>query len=256
MSAITHKTAVVTGGAQRIGGAISQALADDGWSVAIHYHDSSDTAVALADTIKSEGGGATTIGADLRDPKAGAEIVAQATDALGPVGALINNASLFESELWHDVTEQSWNDHLAVNLRAPFFLSQAFAEAMPEGSGGSIVNIIDQRVWNLTPNFFSYTVSKSGLWTLTQTLALALAPHIRVNAVGPGPTLANKRQDEAAFKLQAESMPLRHGAEPRDIAEAVLYLLNARAVTGQMIAVDGGEHLGWAQPSLARTIHE
>lgn len=256
MSAIENKSILVTGGAQRIGGCISEMLARRGWRVAIHYFGSSDAAQALAEKISDAGMQASVIRGDLRDPEACASLVAMAQETVGPLGGLVNNASVFEPDLWDTTTVNSWNDHMSVNLRAPFLLSQAFAKALAPSSHGTIVNIIDQRVWNLRSDFLSYTVSKAGLWTLTQTLALALAPHIRVNAVGPGPTLANKRQSEADFLAQAASMPLGHGANPEDIADAVNYLLEARAVTGQMIAVDGGEHLGWAQADKGLTFDE
>ncbi len=249
MPTVDYKTALITGGSHRIGGHISEKLAAEGWAVAINYHDSSTQADELAQTIVKNGGRAVALAADLYDPDACINLVTAATKRLGPLGALVNNASIFEPDLWDSVTPKSWDAHLAVNLRAPFFLSQAFARAMPETSTGAIVNIIDQRVWNLKPDFMSYTVSKSGLLTLTKTLALALAPRIRVNAVGPGPTLPSKRQDEASFKAQNIATPLGHGAEPSDIADGVLYLLGARAVTGQMIAIDGGEHVG-KSPSL------
>ncbi len=244
MASVDTKTALVTGGSQRIGGCISETLAAQGWKVLIHYFGSAGEANALAEKITKAGGTATPVTADLRDPDACTELMSSAEHTFGPVGALINNASIFEPDLWDTVTVESWDAHISVNLRAPLLLSQAFARALPDSAQGAIVNIIDQRVWNLRSDFMSYTVSKAGLWTLTQTLAQALAPRIRVNAVGPGPTLPNKRQSAADFAAQTASMPLGHGADPIDIAQAVLYLLEARAVTGQMIAVDGGEHLG------------
>ena len=256
MSFVNHKSVLITGGSHRIGGHISERLAADGWAVGIHYHGSAARADELAQTINERGGTATTLTADLCDPDACLNLVSLATEALGPLGALINNASVFESETWDDVTTASWDTHLNVNLRAPFFLSQAFARAMPESSNGAIVNIIDQRVWNLTPEFMSYTISKSGLWALTRTLSMALAPRIRVNGIGPGPTLPSKRQTEEAFNRQTEATPLGHGGDPSDIADAVLYLLGARATTGQMIAVDGGEHLGWPRSTLVNTFDE
>ena len=256
MPPISLKTILITGGSHRIGGCISETLAASGWSVAIHYHGSSSQAETLAHSIGAGGGTAKTFAADLSDPDVGSQLIAQVTDAMGPLGAIVNNASIFEAELWDDVSVESWTSHLALNLGAPFFLSQAFALSLPAAETGAIVNIIDQRVWNLRPDFVSYTVSKSGLWTLTQTLALALAPRIRVNAVGPGPTLPSKRQNDSSFKRQAEGTLLGHGAQPSDIAQAVLYLLDAPAVTGQMIAVDDGEHLGWALPAEEQIVDE
>ena len=248
MPSVSLKTVLVTGGSHRIGGSLSETLAAEGWSVAIHYHGSATQAETVARSIGDKGGTAKTFAADLSKPETCRDLIARVTEDMGPLGALVNNASIFETETWDNVTIESWTAHNAVNLDAPFFLSQAFAKSLPTGETGAIINIIDQRVWNLKPDFVSYTVSKSGLWTLTQSLAMAMAPRIRVNAVGPGPTLPSKRQTEASFKQQAEGTLLGHGAQPSDIAQAVLYLLEASAVTGQMIAVDGGEHLGWAFP--------
>ena len=244
----SHKTILITGGARRIGRALSEALAADAWNVAIHYFGSSDDAETLAHTIQQYGCQVVTLCADLSNEDETRKLVASATDALGPLGALINNASIFEEEQWDDVTSDSWAQHLNVNLHAPFILSQDFARALPTESYGVITNIIDQRVFNLTPNFFSYTISKSGLWTMTQTLAMALAPRIRVNGVGPGPTLANERQTDETFMAQARATPLQRKVDVEDVVNAVKYLLGASTVTGQMIAVDSGEHLGWAQP--------
>lgn len=173
-------------------------------------------------------------------------LVPAAAEALGPVGVLVNNASVFERDEWHDATRASWDAHLEPNLRAPFVLTQAMARALPEGAEGVVVNLLDQRVWNLTPHFLSYTVSKAALWTLTRTLALALAPRIRVNAIGPGPTLPSPRQTEAQFAHQVASVPLRRAASPAEVARAALAVLALPSMTGQMIALDGGQHLNWA----------
>lgn len=241
------KTVLITGGAKRIGRGLTEILAADGWTVAIHYHGSSEEAETLAHAIEDQGGVAAPLAADLNKIDQTDSLIRAATQKLGPVSALINNASIFEEESWDAVTPESWSRHIGINLHAPFLLSQGFAKALPEEMKGSIINIIDQRVFNLTPNFLSYTVSKSGLWTLTQTLAMALAPRIRVNGVGPGPTLPNTRQTEDLFQKQAQATPLARQVDVRDISDAVRYLLTAKAVTGQMIAVDSGEHLGWAQ---------
>ena len=167
---------------------------------------------------------------------------------MGPLGCLVNNASAFERDSAEDASRESWDLHLEANLRAPFLLSQGFARALPAERGGLIVNLLDQRVWNLTPHFISYTLSKSGLWTLTQTLALALAPRIRVNAIGPGPCLPSPRQSDAEFARQCALMPLGRGTTPEEIVSALRFLLAVPSITGQMIALDGGQHLGWAQP--------
>jgi len=175
-------------------------------------------------------------------------LLARATAAVGPITLLINNASVFEKDLWNTVSRASWDTHMEVNLRAPFVLMQDFARLRPAGAAANIINLIDERVWNLTPYFVSYTVSKMGLWALTQTLALALAPEVRVNAIGPGPTLQSAHQTPEQFRRQWEMMPLKRPVDVRDICRAVRFILDASSMTGQMIALDGGQHLGWAQP--------
>lgn len=242
---ITHRRVLVTGGAVRIGRAIVQTLAAQGWAVAIHCRSSRAEADALAASLGSP---AHVVTGDLADEAQTRAVYAQARDALGgALGAVINNASLFEYDAADTATRESWDAHMETNLRAPFVLSQLLAADVADGQRGAVVNILDQRVLNLTPHFTSYTVSKAALWTLTQTMALGLAPRVRVNAVGPGPTLKSIHQTAAQFAAQNARVPLGDGAGPQDIADAVVYLLSARSVTGQMIAVDGGEHLGWGQ---------
>ena len=170
----------------------------------------------------------------------------RAVAALGPLGCLVNNASVFERDEALTVTRASWDRHIGTNLRAPFMLMQHFARQLPPECGGAIVNLLDERVLNLTPHFISYTLSKAGLWALTQSMALALAPRIRVNGIGPGPTLPSPRQSEAEFRRQCEAMPLGRGTMPEEIAAAMRFILGAPSMTGQMIALDGGQHLGWA----------
>ncbi len=244
------RTALVTGGAQRIGRAIVLKLAGDGWAVAVHYRRARAAAEALADEIRRGGGKAVALGADLAREAETATLVPAATAALGPLGGLVNNAAVFERDEALEATRASWDRHIECNLRAPFVLMQEFARQLPADSAGAIVNLLDERVWNLTPHFVSYTLSKAGLWTLTQTMALALAPRIRVNGIGPGPTLPSPRQSEAEFRRQCASMPLRRGTTPEEIAAAVGFILAAPAMTGQMIALDGGQHLGWAPPGV------
>ncbi|QDO98134.1 SDR family oxidoreductase [Ferrovibrio terrae] len=241
-------TALVTGAGRRIGRAIALHLAGRGYRIAVHCNRSRDEADAVAREIVQTGGHAAVVQADLSDHAAVSGLVAQASAALGALSLLVNNASLFVYDHVETATEQSWDSHLDANLKAPFFLSQAFAAQLPEGTPGNIINMVDMRVWRLTPHFASYTVSKAGLWTLTQTLAMALAPHIRVNAIGPGPVLPSPHQTEDQFRKQWESTPLHRGAEPGEIAAAIGFLLDAPAVTGQMIALDGGQHLPWQQP--------
>ncbi|HYD71453.1 SDR family oxidoreductase [Azospirillum sp.] len=249
MVQIKRKAALITGGAKRIGRAVARDLAAHGWAVAVHCHRSVADAEGLVAEIESAGGRAAVLQADLGREEEVARLVPDAVERLGPLTLLVNNASVFERDEALTATRESWDLHLEANLRAPFVLIQHFARQLPEPERGLVVNLLDQRVWNLTPHFTSYTVSKAALWTLTQTLALALAPRIRVNAIGPGPTLRNERQTEEHFREQALAVPLRRSTDPAEIAAAIRFLLDAPAVTGQMIALDGGEHLGWAQPS-------
>lgn len=243
------RVALVTGAAHRIGRAIALDLAEHGFDIAVHYNRSGEAAEELAETIRAKGRKAAALAADLASEEDTETLVGRATESLGPVGLLVNNASRFEFDMWDDATRESWDVHMETNLRAPFLLSQHMAGSLPEGAEGVIVNLLDQRVWNLTPYFMTYTLSKAALWTLTQTLALALAPRVRVNAIGPGPTLKSERQDEDHFRMQWNATPLQHGASPEEIAAAIRFILSATSMTGQMIALDGGEHLGWAQPS-------
>jgi NAD(P)-dependent dehydrogenase (short-subunit alcohol dehydrogenase family) len=240
--------ALVTGAARRIGRALTLALADCGHAVAVHHHRSRAAAEALVADIARAGGKAVALAADLRDEAAVRDLLPRAAAALGPVGVLVNNASIFENDTAATVSRAGWDAHLAINLRAPFVLMQEFARLLPAEAGGIIVNLLDERVWNLTPYFVSYTLSKAGLWTLTQTMALALAPRIRVNGIGPGPTLPSPRQSREQFAAQCRAMPLGRGTGPEEIAAALRFILAAPAMTGQMIALDGGQHLGWAPP--------
>lgn len=240
---------LITGAAHRIGRAIAFDLAANGFGVAVHYLHNKDKAEKLVASIKEVGGRAVAIQADLADEAQVKTIVPAAAAALGALTVLVNNASEFENDTVENCTRESWDMHMNVNLRAPFVLAQMFAEQVPDGLEGTIVNLLDQRVWNLTPFFMSYTVSKSALWTLTQTLALSLAPKVRVNGIGPGPTLKNERQSEDDFARQWSEIPLRRRVMPDEIADAVRFIINAPSMTGQMIALDGGQHLGWAQAS-------
>jgi NAD(P)-dependent dehydrogenase (short-subunit alcohol dehydrogenase family) len=240
--------ALVTGGARRIGRALSLALAEEGFAVAIHHHRSQAAAQTLAGAINGAGGKAVALAADLADESAVAALLPRAAAALGPIGVLVNNASVFENDTAATATRDSWDRHLAINLRAPFVLIQSLVAQLPAGAGGAVVNLLDERVWNLTPYFMSYTVSKAALWTLTRTLALGLAPRIRVNAIGPGPTLPNALQTREQFLARCRTLPLQRGTSPAEIAAALRFILAAPAMTGQMIALDGGEHLAWSQP--------
>ncbi len=240
---------LVTGAGKRIGREIALDLAAHGWAVAVHYHHSRDEAEAVVGLIAARGGQAVALAADLAREEEVAALIPAAADRLGPLTALVNNASVFKDDRADTATRASWDEHLEVTLRAPLVLTQAFARQLPASATGCVVNILDQRVWNLTPYFLSYTVSKSALWTLTRTLAMAMAPHVRVNAIGPGPTLRNDRQTEDHFAAQCQRVPLGRGTTPAEICQGVRFILGAPALTGQMIALDGGEHLGWAQPA-------
>jgi NAD(P)-dependent dehydrogenase (short-subunit alcohol dehydrogenase family) len=244
------KTVLVTGAAKRLGRAIALDLAAAGWNIALHYNTSADDAGAVAAEARGHGVKAALLQADLSREAESATLVARATQAVGPLTALINSASLFENDDWQSATRQSWDSHIEVNLRSPLVLSQHFARQLPQGAQGNIINIIDQRVLKPTPQFLSYSLSKAGLHWLTTTLAQGMAPRIRVNAVGPGPTIRNARQSAADFERQRGATILGHGAEPADICAAVRYLLDAPSVTGQMIAVDGGQHLIWQTPDV------
>ena len=248
MSDTEHGAALVTGAARRIGRAIAEALARRGHAVAIHYRASAGDAAGAVAAIEDAGGKAVALAADLTDEAESGALIARAQAALGPVTVLVNNASVFEHDSIATASRDSWDRHMETNLRAPFVLMQGMAASLPARRTGNIVNILDERVWNLTPHFVSYTLTKAALWTLTRTMALALAPRIRVNGIGPGPTLPSPRQSREQFDRQAAMMPLGRGTGPEEVARAVEFILGAPAMTGQMIALDGGQHLGWAQP--------
>jgi NAD(P)-dependent dehydrogenase (short-subunit alcohol dehydrogenase family) len=244
---------LVTGAAKRLGRAIVLDLAAAGWNIALHYHGSADDAQKTADEARAFGVKVATLKADLSKEAETAALVGLAAQQIGPLTALINSASLFESDDWRSASRASWDAHMETNLRAPFLLSQTFAQQLPAGAKGNIINIVDQRVLKPTPQFLSYSLSKAGLYWLTTTLAQGMGPNIRVNAVGPGPTIKNERQSDADFARQRDATVLGRGAEPADIAAAIRYLLSAEAVTGQMIAVDGGQHLIWQTPDVRVT---
>jgi NAD(P)-dependent dehydrogenase (short-subunit alcohol dehydrogenase family) len=246
----TIKTVLITGAAKRLGRAIALDLARHGWNIALHYNSSEKEARATCEDARTAGVKVTLLEADLMQEDQTAALIPRAVKELGPLTALVNSASLFENDEWVSVTRESWDKHMEVNLRAPFVLSQTFAKQLPLGMSGAIVNIVDQRVLKPTPQFLSYSLSKAGLHWLNTTLAQALGPRIRVNAVGPGPTMRNARQSETDFQRQREATILKTGAAPQDICDAIRYLLVAKAVTGEMIAVDGGQHLAWKTPDV------
>ncbi|MFO7919998.1 MAG: SDR family oxidoreductase [Nioella sp.] len=253
-------TALVTGAAKRLGRAMALALAEDGHDVAVHYAGSAEAAEATAAEIRALGRRAVTLGADLLDEDAAQALLPRAVSALGqPVTVLVNNASIFEYDTIHSGTRESWDRHLESNLRAPVVLTQALAsqvpDAVPDENGepqaqGLVINMVDQRVQKPTPEFMSYTIAKMGLWAFTRTAAQALAPHVRVNAIGPGPTMQGARQSREHFTRQRQATVLGRGADPAGIVEALRYFQRARGVTGQLICVDGGQHLAWQTPDI------
>ena len=250
--------ALVTGGGARLGAAMARALAEDGFDVAVHYATSRDGAEDVAGAVRRTGRRAATLQADLLDLDAAEALVPRAAEALGgPITLLLNNASIFEHDDIRTATRESWDRHMRSNLQAPFILTQAFAAQAPgAGSDGEplatalIVNMIDQRVRKLTPEFTTYTLAKSALWTLTRTAAQALAPAVRVNAIGPGPTIRGHRQSETHFAAQRAGTILERGADAEDVTGALRYLIGAKSVTGQLICTDGGQHLGWRTPDI------
>lgn len=240
------RAALVTGGAKRLGRAICLALADAGFDVAVHYNASAAEAEALAADIRARGRRAVALQADLLREAEVATLIPRAAEALGTLGVLVNNASTFERDEWNDATRESWDWHIEPNLRAPFLLMQGFAAGLAAPQHGVILNMLDQRVKSLTPHFVTYTVSKAGLWALTQQMALALAPRIRVVGIGPGPALPSPRQSQEQFDRQCASVPLARGTSPEEIAAAAMALLALPSVTGQILNLDGGQHLQWS----------
>ncbi len=249
------KRALVTGAGRRLGRAMALDLAARGHDVAVHYGRSAQAADEVVRDIRAMGRGAVAVQADLLDEDGVQALLARAAQALGgAITLLVNNASVFEEDRVQDATRGSWDRHIESNLRAPFVLTQALAaqvpDPIPDARGepvaqGLVVNMIDQCVRNLTPEFASYTIAKSGLWTLTRTAAQALAPRVRVNGIGPGPTLKAAHQSEAEFAASRRATLLERGANESDITGALAYFISAPAVTGQLLCVDGGQHLGW-----------
>lgn len=235
--------ALVTGAGDRIGAAIARTLARSGYAVLIHYRSDAEGAAKVRDDIIRTGGRAEIVKADLARRSQRAQLIANAAKPFGPLVVLINNASTFDPDSAHDVDEALWDQHFAIHAEAPVFLARDFAAQLPDGADGNIVNIVDERVLHPSPAYFSYTLSKSVLWTATRTLAQSLAPRIRVNAIGPGPVLPHSRQDQASFEANVKALPLQRNAGPDAIADGVLTLLRMPSMTGQMLALDGGQHL-------------
>ena len=247
-AAVRRGSALVTGGARRIGRSIVLTLARAGWDVAVHHHQSQAEAEQTADDARALGVRAAVLRADLADETQVRDLVPQAVQALGPLSALVNNASVFRDDRVGALDRVTWDAHLQTNLRAPVVLAEAFAAQAAEGS--AIVNLLDQRVLKPDPRFFSYALSRNGLWWATRTLAQALAPRIRVNGVGPGPTLPSVYQTPEEFAAEAAGALLQRPVDPEAVARAVSWLIDAEHVTGQMIAVDGGQHLAWRTPDI------
>lgn len=240
---IPDATALVTGAGRRLGRTIALNLAQSDWRIGVHYHASEAEALSLVDEILAMGGEAAALKADLGRLEDLGPLVEACCEALGPPTCLINNAACFEWDSAETCDEASWARHLDINLRAPVFLTQAFARALPAGAQGNVINLIDQKVWCLNPDYFSYTIAKSALWTATQTLAQALAPRIRVNAIAPGPVLPYQGQTEAEFRQECRDTLLKRVVSTDDVTAAVRFLLETPSITGQMIALDGGQHL-------------
>jgi NAD(P)-dependent dehydrogenase (short-subunit alcohol dehydrogenase family) len=252
-------TALVTGAGKRLGRAMALYLAKRGHDVAVHYASSAAEAEAVADEIRAMGRKAVTLQADLLVEAETAALIPAAVAALGPLTVLVNNASIFEYDRIETSTRESWDRHMESNLRAPYVLTQGFARQCPPATmdengeplaQGLVINMIDQRILKLTPEFSSYTIAKMGLWALTRTAAQGLAPHIRVNAIGPGPTLQGARQSADHFARQRAATVLGRGANPSDITAALGFFLDSPAVTGQFLAIDGGQHLAWQTPDV------
>lgn len=251
--------ALVTGAGKRLGAAMALYLAERGFDVAIHYASSASDAEAVAEAVRALGRKAVTLQADLLQDAETETLVARARAELGQLSVLVNNASIFEYDTLATATRDTWDRHMQSNLRAPFILTQAFADQAPAAfsdqndepvASGLVINMIDQRVRKLTPEFMTYTIAKMGLWAFTQTAAQALAPQIRVNAIGPGPTLRGGRQSPEHFAKQRAATILGRGADPQDICAALGYFLDASSITGQLLCVDGGQHLSWETPDV------
>ena len=240
---------IITGGATRIGAAIAKKLSGNGVEILIHYNKSKSKAESLKKELQKKGSKVFLVRGDLSKEKDVNKIIKFAKSKLKFFDCLINNASLFENDKIENFTTDSWGKHLRTNLRTPALLSKMFARNI-KGKNNNIINIIDQRVFKLTPYFFSYTISKTGLYTLTKTSAMSLAPNIRVNGIAPGPTLKNKRQSEKHFKKQYMATPLKRKVDVEQICSAVDFFIKNRSITGQVISIDSGQSLNWQTPDI------
>ncbi|MGB7285392.1 MAG: SDR family oxidoreductase [Salaquimonas sp.] len=243
------KTALVTGASKRIGAAIARSLAEQGIDIAVHYFHSDVEAESLCEELRQTGNIAVPIKADLTNAAATRKLFADSIKAIGSIELLVNNASIFEPDSLEAPNDAQWDAHFSIHLKAPSILAAEMAKQI-DLENALIVNIIDQRVRNLNPTFYSYTLSKSALWTATQTMAQALAPKIRVNGIGPGPTLANKRQSREDFEKQVQGLLLERAPELSEFGDTIKWLWQAKSVTGQLITLDGGQHLAWQTPDV------
>lgn len=249
------KIALVTGASHRIGRHIAVDLAAHGWSVGVHYHSSKSAADEVVALIEKAGSRAVALAADLDNESEVRELIPRLVQELGPVICLVNNASMFDPDSLESLGDPgegmaNYHQQMQVNLTAPLMLTNALVEQLPNGVQGNVINILDQKVWRLTPYYMSYTLAKSALWTATRTLAQALAPNVRVNAIGPGPILPNKRQTQAEFEDQCSKLPLHYCSTPDEIARTIRFMIDMPSMTGQMIALDGGRHLAWNTPDV------
>lgn len=252
--------ALVTGAGRRLGRAMAIALAEDGHDVVVHYVGSKDEAEETAEAVRACGVKSATVRADLLERDQVEGLIPAAVAAIGkPLRVLVNNASIFEYDNVRTATTTSWDRHLGSNLEAPFFLTQAFAAQIEDGTvddtgepvaSACVINMIDQRVRKLTPEFATYAIAKMGLWAFTQTAAQGLAPDIRVNGIGPGPTLQGDRQTEQHFKDQRSNTVLKRGSNIEDIISSLRFILRSHGLTGQLLCMDGGQHLGWKTPDI------
>ncbi|MGN7291650.1 SDR family oxidoreductase [Rhizobium sp. SAFR-030] len=250
----SSRSVLVTGGAKRMGRAICEDLARHGYGVAVHADRSIEEAEALAALLRAEGYRAIAVKADLLDEKQADQLIDSAAKKLGPLTGLVNNASIFLADTADAFDAKIFDRHFGIHVRAPSILSAALLRHLPADEDGLIVNIIDQRVWKLTPQFYSYTLSKAALWAATQTLAQAYAPRVRVNAIGPGPSFRSARQSEQDFARQVAALPLEHGPTAMEFGQTIRFLFDTPSITGQMIALDGGQHLAWKTPDVAEII--
>jgi NAD(P)-dependent dehydrogenase (short-subunit alcohol dehydrogenase family) len=248
------RSALITGASKRIGRAIAEDLAANGFAVAIHANRSLDEADALVAKLRQEGIRAISAQADLNDTVETSKLIEKVNSGLGPLDLLVNNASVFQDDYADRFDEEAFEAHFAVHVRAPSILAADFARQLPDGVPGLIVNMIDQRVWSLTPRFYSYTLSKAALWTATQTMAQSFAPKIRVNAIGPGPTVRSARQSEEDFQRQIDGVIMKAGPGFDEFGRTVRFLFDTPSITGQMIALDGGQHLAWETPDVVESL--